>query len=135
MKIDIFETIEYRLLDMADESSNQTPEHSVPGSYLNSPKSTATFQAFAVAIQSDDLEQAGTLLSGLTGITADKGLMAASFFSNAAKNDSSIYMETMAIRTDIDSGNFNNAKVKIMKCFGLDGLDSLQAFESLRKML
>ena len=120
---------------MNDESSNQTPDHSVPGSYLNSPKNVATFQQFALAIQNDDLEVAGNLLSGLTGITAEKGLTAASFFHNAAKEDSSTYMKTIGIRTDIDAGNFNNAKVKIMECFGLDGLDSLQAFESLRKML
>ena len=119
---------------MSEDSSHKPTPPAGPGEFVNFPGEAVTFKEFAMAIQGGDMSLTGRMLSQLTGIPAEAGLSAATFFSQKLESEPGSFMKVMQIRSEIQTGNNNAAMMLIMECFNVDGMPAMQALESMKKL-
>ena len=119
---------------MSEDSSHKPTPPAGPGEVVNFPGEAVTFKEFAMAIQGGDMSLTGRMLSQLTGISAEAGLSAATFFSQKLESEPGSFMKLMQIRSEIQTGNNNAAMMLIMECFNVDGMPAMQALESMKKL-
>ena len=96
--------------------------------------SASTFRAFAMAIQAGNVVEAGNILSTLLEVSEAAGQLAASYFNSKLEFEPDLFSDVMEIREEILKGRSNGALFLIDKCFKLNGLEGLQALESMRKL-
>ena len=96
--------------------------------------SVPTFRDFARAIQRGDTVEAGSILSTLLDVSGATGETAASYFNSKLEFEPDLFSDVIQIRQEILEGRNNGALLLIDKCFKLNGLEALQALESMRKL-
>ena len=91
----------------------------------------ASIQAFVRFILSDDMDEAGSLLELLLGLTRERGRQSAEFFAHQLRTQPGFLSRAMGLRTELSSGASHGAIQLLHDCFGLDGLESAIAWRRL----
>lgn len=92
----------------------------------------ATFQGFALQIQSGDIEAAGRSLAELFAVDAARGRRCAEVFHAQLEVHPDLFGKAMKLRSDLEGGNVNSAVMLLWECFGLQGLESLGVLQTLK---
>lgn len=91
-----------------------------------------TFQAFAERVLANDVEGAGTVLAGLFDVSGARGRDCAKRFQEQLAERPQMLQKAMGLRGELAAGSVNGALLVLWECFGLQGLESLAALQSLK---
>lgn len=104
-----------------------------PGAKKPVPSSEpATFKGFHIAAVSEDLDVAASMLAEIFEIPLDAAKLSAGFYAKKVKEDDSHLVRTMLLRAEIKTGLVNTVLILLRECFGLEGPNALQAYNSLK---
>jgi hypothetical protein len=99
------------------------------------PVRQASFQTFAVQIQSGDIENAGRTLAQLFGVEEPRGIQCAAVFSERLENEPGFLTKAMQLRKELEHDGINAAIMLLYECFGLSGLECIGVLQTLRANL
>ena len=95
----------------------------------------ATLQGFAVQMQNGDLESGTRSLCELFCLDVVRGRLCAETFADKLALETDIVLKVIRLRSELAGGSVNNALTLLWDCFGLSGLESLGALQSLKLRL
>ena len=95
----------------------------------------ANFQIFARLLMEDRTISATACFAEMLDISDQLAHTAVQNVSDRLKEDPNVLVRIMAIRQYIMVGKNNQATAAIQDIFGIDGLDSVKIFESMRKII
>jgi hypothetical protein len=99
------------------------------------PVRQASFQTFAVQIQSGDIESAGRTLAMLFGVEDVRGIQCAAIFAERLENEPGFLTKAMQLRKELEKDGINAAIMLLYECFGLSGLECIGVLQTLRSKL
>lgn len=99
------------------------------------PARSASFQTFAVEIQSGDIESAGQTLATLFGVETPRGIQCAAVFAERLENEPGFLTKAMQLRKELEKDGINAAIMLLYECFGLTGLECIGVLQTLRANL
>ena len=99
------------------------------------PARQASFQTFAMQIQSGDIESAGQTLSLLFGVEPPRGIQCAAVFAERLENEPGFLAKAMQLRKELEKDGINAAIMLLYECFGLTGLECIGVLQTLRSKL
>jgi hypothetical protein len=99
------------------------------------PARQASFQTFAVQIQSGDIESAGQTLAVLFGVDTPRGIQCAAVFAERLENEPGFLAKAMQLRKELEKDGINAAIMLLYECFGLTGLECIGVLQTLRANL
>jgi hypothetical protein len=91
-----------------------------------------SFQSFAERIMANDVEGAGIVLAGLFDVSVDRGRQCARRFQEQLSERPQFLQKAMGLRHELTSGSVNGSLILLWECFGLQGIESLSALQSLK---
>jgi hypothetical protein len=91
-----------------------------------------SFQSFAERIMANDVDGAGIVLAGLFDVTVDRGRQCARRFQEQLSERPQFLQKAMGLRHELTSGSVNGSLILLWECFGLQGIESLSALQSLK---
>lgn len=94
-----------------------------------------SFQAFVERIMANDVEGAGEVLAGLFDVSRERGRQCARRFQEQLAERPQILQKAMSLRAELAGGSVNGSLILLWECFGLQGIESLAALQSLRARL
>ena len=94
-----------------------------------------SFQAFVERILANDVEGAGIVLAGLFDVSRDRGRQCARRFQEQVAERPQFLNKAMSLRAELAGGSVNGSLILLWECFGLQGIESLAALQSLRARL
>lgn len=118
---------------------NDSPEPRSPLA-LPAPSSTvatqppvaASFRAFAMAIQLNDVDGAGRQLAGLFSIAPARARECAVVFLKQLRRDPDFLAKARQLRQELATGSNNGAIMLLHECFGLQAMESIGVVQTLR---
>ncbi|MGC3970745.1 MAG: hypothetical protein QM775_26450 [Pirellulales bacterium] len=102
---------------------------------LPAPPPAITFQSFAERVMANDLEGAGVVLAGLLDVSQNRGRECARRFQEQLAERPQFLQKAMTLRSELAAGSVNGALLLLWECFGLQGLESIAALQSLKTRL
>lgn len=93
------------------------------------------FQEFVRNVMAGDVETAGTALAALLEISPERGRECAVRFREQLREQPQTLQKAMSLRQEIAAGSVNSALLLLWECFGLQGLESLAALQTLKNRL
>lgn len=93
------------------------------------------FQDFVRSVMAGDVETAGKALAELLEISPDRGRECAARFREQLREQPQTLQKAMSLRQEIAAGSVNSALLLLWECFGLQGLESLSALQTLKNRL
>jgi len=94
-----------------------------------------SFQAFAERVMANDMDGAGYVLAGLLDVTQSRGRECAKRFQEQLAERPQFLQKAMSLRNELAAGSVNGALLLLWECFGLQGLESIAALQSLKTRL
>jgi len=94
-----------------------------------------TFQSFAERVMANDLDGAGIVLAGLLDVSHNRGRECARRFQEQLAERPQFLQKAMTLRSELAAGSVNGALLLLWECFGLQGLESIAALQSLKTRL
>lgn len=94
-----------------------------------------SFQAFAERILANDVDGAGVVLAGLFDVSRERGRQCAKHFQEQLAERPQLLQKAMNLRQELSGGSVNGSLIVLWECFGLQGIESLAALQSLRSQL
>jgi hypothetical protein len=91
-----------------------------------------SFQSFAERIMANDVDGAGIVLAGLFDVSVDRGRQCARRFQEQLSERPQFLQKAMGLRHELTSGSVNGSLILLWECFGLQGIESLSALQSLK---
>jgi len=91
-----------------------------------------SFQSFAERIMVNDVDGAGIVLAGLFDVSVDRGRQCARRFQEQLSERPQFLQKAMGLRHELTSGSVNGSLILLWECFGLQGIESLSALQSLK---
>ena len=82
-----------------------------------------------------DLERAAVVLMPLLDVPADRARECAERFRDQVRERPQLLHRAMELRQELAAGSINGALILLWECFGLQGLESIAALQSLRTQL
>ncbi len=107
------------------------------GKVINFPKKkktekrTGTMQDFHELIAQGYISEASEILEDLMGLPADIALNSAKHYKERLSRDPDHLLKVMSLRSIVSAGVTNDALFTVEQCFGLDGMTSLSALNTL----
>lgn len=99
------------------------------------PATGATLQGFAAQMQNGDVDAGTRSLCELLCLDALRGRLCAETFAGKLAAESDVLLKVIRLRSELATGSVNNALTLLWECFGLSGLESLGALQSLKLRL
>jgi hypothetical protein len=93
------------------------------------------FKEFGMAVAQDDIKRATRILRDLLNLEFIQAEKATLHFKEKFDTEPNLLMKTMQIRTHIELGQQNDALVIIQDIFNLSGFESINALESIKKVI
>lgn len=94
-----------------------------------------TFETFVGNLRAADMQAAGETLGVLLGVGTDRGMLCAAAFAEKILADPTVMLKAMNLRTELQAGNHNASLMLLWECFGLRGLESIGAMQTLKASL
>jgi hypothetical protein len=94
-----------------------------------------SFRTFGLQIQTGNLGAAGASLAALFDLTPERGEQCAEHFFARLRENPAVMGRAQALRQELASGNFNQSLSLLWECFGLQGIESIAAIQTLRTHL
>jgi hypothetical protein len=94
-----------------------------------------SFQEFAERILANDVDGAGVVLAGLFSVSVERGRQCARRFQEQLAERPQFLQKAMGLRQESAAGSVNSSLILLWECFGLQGLESLTALQSLKAHL
>jgi hypothetical protein len=91
-----------------------------------------SFQSFAERIMANDVDGAGIVLAGLFDVSVDRGRQCARRFQEQLSERPQFLQKAMGLRHELTAGSVNGSLILLWECFGLQGIESLSALQSLK---
>jgi hypothetical protein len=91
-----------------------------------------SFQSFAERIMANDVDGAGIVLAGLFDVSVERGRQCARRFQEQLSERPQFLQKAMGLRHELTSGSVNGSLILLWECFGLQGIESLSALQSLK---
>ena len=101
----------------------------------DSPQKMTNFKEFGMYIMANDLTAASRCLRDILQVPLATAEKSANHFHQLYQSNSEVLMKTMGIRQKIEEGANNDALMLIQEIFGLEGFESINAFEAMRKIV
>jgi hypothetical protein len=98
-------------------------------------KGEINFKEFGMAIADDNIKKAIRILRDLLNLDFDTAEKSTMHFKKKFEVEPNIIIKTMEIRTYVEAGQQNDALVVIQEIFDLNGFDSINALESIKKII
>jgi hypothetical protein len=95
----------------------------------------ASLQSFALYVQTGDLETAARCLTDLLDLPATRGRDCIDAFLQRWAIQPDLLHRVVLLRSELQSGNVNPSLTMLSECFGLQGMESISALQSLRSRL
>ena len=121
--------------ELANEFEIDESEPAVDSASGAEQSEPVTFETFITQLRSADIEGAGTTLGVLLGVGTDRGVRCASQFAEKLVADPTVMLKAMNLRTELQANHTNASMMLLFECFGLRGLESITAIETLRASL
>ncbi|MCH8922180.1 MAG: hypothetical protein IIA67_03395 [Planctomycetes bacterium] len=99
------------------------------------PIERVTFETFVGQLRAADMQGAGETLGVLLGVGTDRGVICATDFAEKFVADPTVMLKAMNLRTELQAGNHNASLMLLWECFGLRGLESIGAMQTLKASL
>ena len=80
----------------------------------------------------NDVDQAGRVLAGLLEVSAERGRECAQRFRDQLRERPQFLHKAMTLRQELASGSINGALILLWECFGLQGMESIAALQTLK---
>lgn len=93
------------------------------------------FQDFVRYALANDVEQAGRVLAELLEVPAERGRQCAQRFRDQLRERPQFLHKAMTLRQELASGSINGALILLWECFGLQGMESIAALQTLKSRL
>lgn len=93
------------------------------------------FQDFVRYALANDVEQAGRVLADLLEVTPERGRQCAQRFRDQLRERPQFLHKAMTLRQELASGSINGALILLWECFGLQGMESIAALQTLKSRL
>ena len=93
------------------------------------------FQDFVRYALANDVEQAGRVLAELLEVTPERGRQCAQRFRDQLRERPQFLHKAMTLRQELASGSINGALILLWECFGLQGMESIAALQTLKSRL
>lgn len=90
------------------------------------------FQDFVKYALANDVDQAGRVLAGLLEVSAERGRECAQRFRDQLRERPQFLHKAMTLRQELASGSINGALILLWECFGLQGMESIAALQTLK---
>ena len=94
-----------------------------------------SFQSFAERVLANDVDGAGIVLAGLLDVSQNRGRECARRFQEQLAERPQFLQKAMTLRSELAAGSVNGALLLLWECFGLQGLESIAALQSLKTRL
>ena len=121
--------------DLADETLINGLEQAAPYAAGEEQNERVTFETFVGQLRSADMQGAGATLGVLFGVDAQRGVRCATDFAEKFVADPTVMLKAMNLRTELQAGNTNASLMLLWECFGLRGLESIGAIQTLKASL
>lgn len=90
---------------------------------------------FVRLVFAGDLDRAAVVLMPLLDVAADRARECAERFRDQVRERPQLLHRAMELRQELAAGSINGALILLWECFGLQGLESIAALQSLRTHL
>ena len=94
-----------------------------------------SLQSFALYVQTGDVETAARCLTDLLNLPAARGRACIDAFLQRWAIQPDLLHRVVLLRSELQSGNVTPSLTMLSECFGLQGMESISALQSLRSRL
>lgn len=94
-----------------------------------------SFQEFVRSVMTGDVEAAGGALADWLQISPERGRECAQRFREQLREQPQTLQKAMSLRQEVAAGSVNSALLLLWECFGLQGVESLAALQTLKSRL
>lgn len=129
------ESNEASIDELVDDLENDEPKPATGYAVAEEQSKPVTFETFVSYLRASDMQGAGETLGVLLGVGTARGILCANVFAEKFLEDPTTMLKAMNLRTELHANNINASLMLLSECFGLQGLESIGAMQTLKASL